>query len=215
MGQCPTRRWFVKPKDVRDWFVTCESGNPSTNGRQLLYSLDPDLRRYRQSQFPNDSHLIDNGSGSCVLTLATLQTEGYGHLIHLFKDSGIIDKYLVNELRKSHTDLERAFDHHKVPDQDDIHTRFQERKWSFCPVELTFQMEGDFSDGNHILPFHLRKAINDKGGTASVFLVAIEKDLIEDERLREVLSRTEYRDKKLDRLVSLQHIVLLTSLESC
>jgi hypothetical protein len=76
---------------------------------------------------------------------------------------------------------------------DRIIDDFQHEKWAFCPLELQLHMDRPLDGTRVIAPFCHKIRLNE-GGTASVYLVAVQKDLVRDERLRVVLNNSLYVD---------------------
>jgi hypothetical protein len=73
---------------------------------------------------------------------------------------------------------------------------FHREKWEFCPLELTFDMDVNLHGTRVIPPFCSKIKLFDKGGTASVYWVAVQKDLISDSALILALHDSLYVDKK-------------------
>ncbi|KAG9195926.1 hypothetical protein G6011_01047 [Alternaria panax] len=71
---------------------------------------------------------------------------------------------------------------------------FHKEKWEYCPLSLTLDMDKNLLGTRVILPFCSKIKLPDKGGTASIYWVAVQKDLISDSALAHALKDSLYVD---------------------
>jgi hypothetical protein len=62
-------------------------------------------------------------------------------------------------------------------------------------LQLTLHVDRNLQTTKVIPPFCHKIKLADKGGTASIYWVAIQKDLISDDRLKSALKDSVYTDK--------------------
>jgi len=79
---------------------------------------------------------------------------------------------------------------------DAIIQDFHREKWEFCPLNLTMDMDENLHGTKVILPFCLKIELPRKGDTASIYWVAVQKDLISDNALALALQDSLYMDKE-------------------
>lgn len=77
---------------------------------------------------------------------------------------------------------------------DRIIQEFHRDKWAYCPLNLTLDMDVNLHGTKVILPFCGKIKLPDKGGTASIYWVAVQKDLITDSALTDALQKSLYED---------------------
>lgn len=109
-----------------------------------------------------------------------------------FYDSGINDNHLAIVSDKALRENLRQIMHRDEVDAvlDDFH----KHKWQFCPLELTLHMSRSLHGTHVIPPFCHKIKMGDKGGTASVYWVAVQQDFILDEALRTAIKDSLYND---------------------
>lgn len=141
------------------------------------------------------SQMLFTGDHSCLLVFSLLLNQGRGHLIDLFYDSGITDKYLYmmrsDSYQNLHDNLAKILD---PTERDLIIQDFQKERWAYCPLELTLHMRVHLIGTMVILPFCHKIKLGDKRDTASLYWVAIQKDLISDDELKDALKDSVYDD---------------------
>ncbi|CAN9388110.1 unnamed protein product [Alternaria alternata] len=71
---------------------------------------------------------------------------------------------------------------------------FHKEKWKWCPLNLTLDMDENLHGTKVIPPFCLKTKLSEKGGTASIYWVAVQKDLISDNALALALQDSIYTD---------------------
>ncbi|KAL1793591.1 hypothetical protein ACET3X_008573 [Alternaria dauci] len=82
--------------------------------------------------------------------------------------------------------------HHK--EVETIIGDFHKEKWKWCPLTLTLDMDENLHGTKVIPPFCLKTRLSEKGGTASIYWVAVQKDLISDNALALALQDSIYTD---------------------
>jgi hypothetical protein len=148
--------------------------NRDTNLHQLL--MEVQLGDHRT--FPLDYNTYFTGELKCVRVFSLLLKQDRGHLIDRFYQSRMYDMIL-----------------HQDGNYEGLRENLSDKreKWTFCPLELQLHMDRPLEGTRVIVPF-CRKIKLNKRGTASVYLVAVQEDLIRDERLRVELKDSLYED---------------------
>lgn len=176
--------------------------SPTTNGTKLLEELHAQiLRRPSGSVFPRKDYFF-TGDTSCVRIFGLLLRRKRGHLIDIFHRSKTYDKVLDlrrNQYDADHPALRQQLRYHNISqsEMDSIIEEFEHDRWEFCPPLDKLKLHGpnDFDHTQVILPFCRRTPINNKGGTAKVSWVTIQKDLVTDTGMREALQNSEFQDE--------------------
>lgn len=144
-----------------------------TNVERLLEKADVIRPNFAKTES------ILNGDNCCVLVFSILVMKDCGRLVLLFQSAGITDKRL-EEPTYDQSKLRETLEKHGIANIHKIMEQFDREKRAFCPVSLSFRMDRDFHSGL-ILPFCDLRKVNEKGGTASVFQVAVQKEFVCDE----------------------------------
>lgn len=200
---CCCTQTFVHVDELVRWMKRSDTGdsNQSTdntsnavgtsNAVRLLLELHDRTKSHRNFPFLVDSGKILDGEDSCLRVFAILLQQGYGEFIEVFQHAGINDnslKYPITGNARQRL-LEKRFPKPEIAE-------FERLKWAYLSPKLTLHMHGPFEEHNMIMPFCRRKPVNDKGGTARVYHVAVKQCLVSDPELRKVLARSLYEDPK-------------------
>jgi len=183
----------------------------ANNLNQLLEDVEPKMT-HRLWKFPIKSENLLDSDTLCVRVFGILLELGHGELIDLFQSAGILDNNLQFSIPSIMSSLQSELEYYNIPDAEKIIDKFESVKWAFCPPRLKLDMDVNFERGNFIMPFCRHDRINLKGGTASVFQVAIKQEFILDANLKEALLKTLYCDKDHG-MVSFDCLVIYFSLQ--
>ncbi|KAF1942093.1 hypothetical protein EJ02DRAFT_454596 [Clathrospora elynae] len=148
-------------------------------------------------KFPLEFQKLFAGDHSCVRVFSLLLKQDRGHLIDRFYDSDMNDKYLA--IVRSDSDQSLRDNLTSITHRDEVDRiikDFHQDKWSYCPLELTLHMDRNLQGTRVIPPFCHKIKLGDKGGTASIYWVAIQKKLISDNDLKGALQDSLYKDEK-------------------
>jgi hypothetical protein len=177
---------------MKAWWTRRSS--ESTTQTKLHQILD-EMPQAEHRMFPLEYGKIFTGERSCLLVFSLLLGQNRGHLIDRFYESDIHDKYLAivrgdsdQSLRDNLTNVVRK------DEVDRIIADFHNERWAYCPLELALHMERNLQGTNVIPPFCHKIKLGDKGGTASIYWVAIQKDLIPDDHLKITIQDSIYND---------------------
>jgi hypothetical protein len=192
---------FYHVNALREWMNQREKseGNPAelTNADRLLRTIEDKAPNRRA--FPVDAHLIFHGEDQCILVFSILMEQGRGELIDVFRKANIFDRNLgyVESTSVFHQQLREKLQQIHVPDAEiDLITKdFESKKWAYCAPSLELHMDKNFETGEIILPYCKCERVNEKGGTASVFQVSVQKEFIHQD-LQMVLEKSIYKDSK-------------------
>jgi hypothetical protein len=191
IDSCSCQRQIVHVHAVEAWWMRQASENPNnTRLDRFLHEMPIPAHR----NLPIKSTILISRSGnSCLRILSLLIKQGRDHLIDLFYEANIYDRYLTRgendqDLREKLVGVER---HAEV---ETIIGDFNREKWKWCPLNLTLDMDENLQGTKVIPPFCLKIKLSEKGGTASIYWVAVQKDLISDNALALALQDSIYTD---------------------
>jgi hypothetical protein len=181
-----------------------DTDDATRNIDHLLYALHPKMQP--RETFPFGAEKVLVGADRCVLVFGILLKLGYGELIDLFYGANIVDQYLhlpqlthqMNELRGELVDKNvfGLLDYEEIEKKaNTVIAGFEKARWAFCHPPLTLHMDKNFSGSKLILPFCRYEAVNNKGGTATVFGASIQREFITDVPLAQALKKSLYSDK--------------------
>ncbi|KAH7128547.1 hypothetical protein B0J11DRAFT_273614 [Dendryphion nanum] len=190
---CACERPFVDFQEVIRWMKrsdsddSAQSGEAFPNARRLLIEIHDKMKKHRVFPFPVKHQSILEGRNCCILVFCVLLELGCGELIDIFQDAGVYDSSLKFALPSS---LSETLQSNHISHVADLLASFEERKWSYLPLDLRLEMDENFERQNFVIPFCRRRQVNDKGGTASVFHVLIQEKFIEDPDLKNALKKS-------------------------
>jgi len=180
-GRCPDCQ-FVHVAALEAWWK--RKASESTYQRKVDRLFD-EMQLGERGQLHSDPQRY---STACIRVLSLLLEHDLGHLIKRFYDSNMHDKYL--QRGEGYRDLRLHLQKSVPPGEaDHILQIFHKARWAYCPLELYLHMDHNLQGTKVILPF-CRKVRLGEGGTASVYWVAVEKDLIRDDALRSALKES-------------------------
>ena len=146
-----------------------EPGQTKNNTVLLLEDI---YRKSGGTPFYASSNSILEGSARSLKVFSMLLDLGCEHLLGEFINARIIADQLP--LFPSQRDRLRVFLASKrIPNVDQILEGFDQLRRQFCPAIFESRSCGTYDDLNWVLPFAKHEPINEKGGTAEVFQVAI------------------------------------------
>ncbi|KAJ6191813.1 hypothetical protein J3E72DRAFT_389949 [Bipolaris maydis] len=187
---CSCQRKIVHVYALERWWNEQHPESPGqTRGHRFLDETPPAPHRTFQVKYQN----IFIGEQSCRRVLSLLLEQGHHHLIERFYRADINDRYLVRSEDDRHL-RESLLEVHTRKEVDRIIQEFHRDKWAYCPLNLTLDMDVNLHGTKVILPFCGKIKLPDKGGTASIYWVAVQKDLITDSALTDALQKSLYED---------------------
>ncbi|OTB00362.1 hypothetical protein M426DRAFT_236804 [Hypoxylon sp. CI-4A] len=164
-------REYYHGTEIVNWMLRTDMNKPATNAGLLLTEVY--LQKSYDLQY-NPSK-ISNEENRCLVVFALLLELEYGHLIDVFQRYDIIDKKLPKrDMSENKADFQKA----GVQVPADFWIRFEELMWQYFPCPLKLEMSSVFLDPNHgrwVMPFCKRQRVNEKGGTAQVWEVAVQE----------------------------------------
>lgn len=189
---CRCQRKIVHVKALEKYWNEPLTDSPDqTKGHRFLDEMD--LAPHHT--FPPVYQDIFTGEQCCPRVLSLLLQQGRGSLIDLFHSGAMYDKYLMRG--ENHQTLRDSLRKKmKQEEVDSIVEDFHRDKWAYCPMELTLGMTFNAHGTKVIPPFCSKIKLPDKGGTASIYWVAVQKDLISDPLLASTLLNSLYHDEK-------------------
>ncbi|CAN9421752.1 unnamed protein product [Alternaria alternata] len=191
--QCSCLRYIVHVEDLKRWWKrTVSESTGQTKLQRLLDELEP----AEHQLFPVEQKLF-SGEYTCLTVFSLLLTQGRHHLIERFHNSGIDDRDLEKITPNSEATLRNSLA--IVPSHDDVEKiigDFQRERWAYCPLKLELHMDRYLQFTRVIPPFCRKVILGDKGGTASIYWVTVQKDLLSDDSLKNALQDSLYQDKE-------------------
>ena len=188
---CSCQRHIVHVDALKAWWT--RQASEGTNQTKLLRMLD-EMQLPKHRTFPFNAQKLFTGDHSCLRIFSLLLKQGRGHLVDRFFDAGMSDIYLDRndvDLRLHDSLVDIA---HR-DQRDDVIRSFHQDKWAHCPLELSLDMGRNLQGTKTIPPFCHKIKLGDKGGTASIYWVAIQEDLISDDKLRNAIHDSLYEDE--------------------
>jgi hypothetical protein len=187
---CSCLRQIIHVEALGAWWKRKLS---EVNGTTNLHRLLQEMQIGPHRNFPLEYETFFTGEYQCLKVFSLLLSKNLGYLIDRFYQAQMNDNVLHHDgnygrLRDNLSDTIESSDA-----VENIIQQFRREKWSFCPLELQLYMDRPLEDTKVIAPFCHKIKLNE-GGTASVYLVAVQKDLIRDERLKAVLQDSLYHD---------------------
>lgn len=184
---------------LRDCTVEAVCGRPCIQVSKLIRWLESDAQpgvsrveilldyAYRNRRSPTPPLRADDvckGEDSCALVFSILLELDHGELIDLFENRGLCDKRLPIPL----SDLKDLRDH-GFPYAED----FNRKQWAFCPANFDYHSRNYHSD--RIIPICKREEINDKGGTARLWQIAVQEEFVKP-NLRDRVPNSKFHDER-------------------
>ena len=171
-------------------------------------SMTPDLaKQNRLWLLLDDSKLIQphssdvkesrsSGNYAHILVFSMLLEQGRGHLLGRFVDSEIDDRSLANTTEGSEQRLRKLLaESHSSTQVDQVMDDFHRARWAYCPLSLTLHMDQNLQGSKIIPPFCHKIRLGHAGGTASLYWIAVQRDLISDNALAFALRDSLYTDE--------------------
>ncbi|KAK7920892.1 hypothetical protein PG985_008914 [Apiospora marii] len=172
-----------------------QSEQHETNAAALLSAAQDSYLHLRHEPGRSKASDLGKGGRDCYIVFAILLNLNCGFLIHTFQRFGITDGNLRNEILPSLDALKLNLQGF-VSDVDKLIREFDDIRFMFQRVSLDLNMSAVYLDsqqGRWVSPFCRRKLINAKGGTAQVWEVSVQDELLSRE-IKERLKRSEYDD---------------------
>ena len=124
---------------------------------------------------PVEARQLSSSGKSSLLVFSLLLELGRGDLIHHFLRSGLTDSKLpfpMTSLKQAKTSGDRS-------ETVDLARQIFEKQWAYCPLTFDLGMGLDLPSST-VIPIQQRWQINSKGGTASIWQVAIPEEFVSD-----------------------------------
>lgn len=192
---CSCLRHIIHVDALKQWWDGEAPGSP---GQTRLERLLEEMPQPDHSTFPWTSTTIQRlfkGDQSCLRVFSLLLSLGRADLIEIFYGSDMTDKRLDivrdNSDRRLYKNI-RSIKPHEV---DTIVQEFSKERWAYCPLTLSLGMERHLEETKVIPPFCHKIPLSNKGATASIYWVAVQKALIVDDRLKRAVEDSIYEDE--------------------
>lgn len=171
------------------------SGSNKSNGERLIEAVNPPI-----AHLGCHPRSILEGDQSCVLVFSWLLERDYGRLINVFQNAGVNDQKLQDiyyELADK-SDLKRELEELIIPglkiNFKKLAIDFEKSRWEFCPVYLKSGIDNKPFADKLFIPFCARKGVNEKGGTGSVFQVAIQEEFVSEDIRKDLGASFDFED---------------------
>lgn len=190
IDSCSCQRNIVHVHAVESWWKKQASESPNnTKLDRFVHGMPVSPHRI----LPIRPTRISTSGKSCLRVLSLLLKQERDHLIDRFYMANMYDHFLTRSesdenLREN---LVGVVHHAEV---ETIIGDFHKEKWKWCPLNLTLDMDENLHGTKVIPPFCLKTKLSEKGGTASIYWVAVQKDLISDNALALALQDSIYTD---------------------
>lgn len=178
---------FVQVTELTQLLVNNRSGQRSMLLEELLKEVYDDE--------PHKALRIDKilqGRTRCLVTFCILLEIGSPDLLGPFQSAGLFDGSLPMTRASLENRVQGALEHAGRFDLEkaaSLTKAFNEKQWKYFPIQLS--MVGQRWDGPCVMPFIDRQLITDKGGTSTVYQVAVPETFVADDIKRKVASSME------------------------
>jgi hypothetical protein len=189
---CSCQREIVDVKALEAWWK--RRASESTNQTKLHHFLE-EMPPAGHRVFPLNLKKLFTGEHSCLRVFSLLLKQRRDHLIDRFYESDMKDMHL--DIVRTDSDQNLRENLVGIARRDEIEqivNEFHQEKWAYCSLKLTLHMDRNLHGTRVIPPFCHKIKLGDKGGTASIYWVAVQKDLVSDDALRLALQDSTYTD---------------------
>jgi hypothetical protein len=188
---CSCQREIVHVHALEAWWKKQASEGPHTKLERFLHETPLSAHR----SLPVRATRISRAGESCLRILSLLLKQRRDHLIDRFYEANMYDNYLpLSENDQNLREQLTGVVHHE--EVETIIDDFHKEKWKYCPLPLALDMDRNLYGTRTIPPFCLKIKLPEKGGTASIYWVAVQKDLISDNALALALQDSLYTDEE-------------------
>ena len=177
-------REYILVDKLKSWLRSEVSGNTTRASR--LFNIV--YRRRHPSQPWPPACDFSRGNHSCLLVFCILLELGSGELVEKFQRTDIVDRRLPIDLPSLQEEIAAM----RLPAA--LAERFDEMQRRFCAITFDLDMDRDYIK-NQVLPICEKKTINDKGGTAQLWQIAVQEEFV-GEKLRNAVALSEFDDSK-------------------
>jgi hypothetical protein len=184
-------RSYVRTTKLKDWLRgNVKPNSPTTQASRLLAAA---YHRRRHPSLPISSEELSSGENCCLLVFSILLELRLGQLVDRFQRQSIVDRRLPIDLRALQTEL-AAMDlgTMKLPNVENLAEKFDNMQWRFCPARFDLRVGWDHPK-NKIIPIFKKEKINDKGGTAQLWQVAVQEEFVGD-KIRKAVRNSRFHD---------------------
>jgi hypothetical protein len=189
---CSCLRHIVHVDALMQWWDEESSGGSGQTKLDRLFAEipEPDHRIF-PVYAPREREFF-NGDQSCLTVFSILLALNRAVLFDIFYNSDMTDKRLDIIRKDSNQRLRENLRRVEPHEVDIILREFHQERWAYCPLKLVLGMERHLEESKVIPPFCHKVPFPNKGATASVYLVAVQKDLITDESLKSAIKDSIY-----------------------
>jgi hypothetical protein len=174
---CSCMRHIIHVEAVKEWW-TSTTPDSATQTRLERLLENSELFEPRPSVVEK---IWPSKDRSYILILSMLLEQGHSQLLGRFVDS---DMDLRENLARSISKIEV----HRIMDE------FMRERWAYCPLILALNMDRTLQGSRIIPPFCHKIQLGSGGGTASIYWIAVQRDLITDDALAFALRDSLYTD---------------------
>lgn len=173
-------RHYIRVAKLIKWLES--DAQPGVSRVEIL--LEYAYRNRNSPAPPLRADDICKGEDRCALVFSILLELEHGELIELFEYRGLCDKKLPISL----SDLKDLKNHGFTYAEE-----FNRKQWAFCPADFDYHSRNYHSD--RIIPICKKEEINDKGGTAQLWQIAVQEDFVKP-RLKERVPNSRFQDDR-------------------
>lgn len=181
-------RNYVLVEQLSAWLKNKRQDDKIESRAELL--LKEAYRDRKEWGYPILAESVCNGDRRCLLVFSILLACGSGKFIHQFRSHDIIDRHLPMDLAQ----LRKKIRAMNLSDQPGLADRFDSLQWQFFPVKLEFDDQNVYPE-KRILPICKKEKINEKGGTAQLYQIAVQEEFV-GPNLRSAVASSRYEDNE-------------------
>jgi hypothetical protein len=185
-------RNYVRTAMLTNWLR--DKAGPGSNTTRAARLLRAAYRDRIGPGLPISSEELSSGEACCLVVFSILLELRLGQLVDRFQRLGIVDMRLPVDLL-SLQDKVSAMDLPKTEGGwKGLAERFDDMQWRFCPARFDHRV-GREHPKNMILPIFKKEEINDKGGTACLWQIAVQEEFV-GQKIRDAVRNSRFYDRR-------------------
>ncbi|KAH0565999.1 hypothetical protein GP486_000610 [Trichoglossum hirsutum] len=166
-------RRYVLVSRLTDWMNSSQDSGKTQVERLLAAAY---CNREQPALSVPEEH-ISSGDSCCLRVFSILLELGRGQLLDRFHRANIVDQKLPVDLVKLKENLRDQLGQMGTAQVDSLAVAFDQKQWAYCAHKFELHSGHDFNK-NKIIPICIKEEINTKGGTATIWQVAVQEEFV-------------------------------------
>lgn len=216
--QCEMRatcgRTYLRTTKLTEWLRG--TAGPSSGITQANRLLAAAYRDRSQPGLPISAEQLSTGEDRCLLVFSILLELQFGQLIDRFQRLDLVDKHLPIDLWSLQAKLQGL----DLPQPKSLANDFNDIQWRYCAARFDLGV-GREHPKSKIIPICKKEEINEKGGTARLWQVAVQEEFV-GPKIRKAVPNSRFYDPKdnfgwvsssrIDRSIAMAFFLLLSTI---